>query len=223
MKVWWRQVVTTPDPSPEARNVSSNLFLSHPTSLHQNIKVTIGTINGRHYHYPKKENVWVQQTSFCLQQVIGVDQEKWPGIKNFVGSGKPANGNYVWTTAHGMPIYLQRQLGSRLCFKTLSKRMLLATDISYKGTTQSYSVWYVQHYLCHRHHHQHQHHHGCRDTIIIMVQAPCLDFNNGILSLWTNGEKPLKTMVAWPQKHSIHWISIKSNGDGAFEPLKVCK
>ena len=42
------------------------------------------------------------QTSFCLQQVIGVDQEKWWGIKNFVGSGKPggygkpANGNYVW-------------------------------------------------------------------------------------------------------------------------------
>ena len=98
VKVWWRQVVTTPDPSPEARNVSSNLFLSHPTSLHQNIKVTIGTINGRHYHYPKKENVWVQQTSFCLQQVIGVDQEKWTGIKNFVRCGKPANGNYVWTT-----------------------------------------------------------------------------------------------------------------------------
>ena len=35
------------------------------------------------------------QTSFCLQQVIGVDQEKWAGIKKLVGSGKPANGNYV--------------------------------------------------------------------------------------------------------------------------------
>ena len=35
------------------------------------------------------------QTTFCSQQVIGVDQEKWAGIKKFVGSGKPANGNYV--------------------------------------------------------------------------------------------------------------------------------
>ena len=37
------------------------------------------------------------QTSFCLEQVIGVDQEKWAGIKKLVGSGKPANGNYVWS------------------------------------------------------------------------------------------------------------------------------
>ena len=49
---------------------------------------------------PPKKKMYVLQTTFGSQQVIGVDQEKWAGIKKFVGSGKPANGNYVWTN-HG--------------------------------------------------------------------------------------------------------------------------
>ena len=44
---------------------------------------------------PPKKKMYGLQTTFCSQQVIGVDQEKWAGIKKFVRSGKPANGNYV--------------------------------------------------------------------------------------------------------------------------------
>ena len=44
---------------------------------------------------PQKKKMCGLQTTFGSQQVIGVDQEKWAGIKKFVGSGKPANGNYV--------------------------------------------------------------------------------------------------------------------------------
>ena len=65
---------------------ASNLFLSDPTSQSKYLGNRDKDEKSPSLQLSPKSKIYGTQTSFCLQQVIGVDQEKWSGIKNFVRS-----------------------------------------------------------------------------------------------------------------------------------------